>query len=98
MEGRQRVQKLLTHTTRFIYEVSMISPLIQDAIEQIHCFHATEGYHPEFLWVPSMQATEADIAQLNRLKLIGTSRQDPLFETWGINWRVDEVLSYNSQQ
>ena len=41
-----------------------------------------------------MQASEEDISQLDQLGLIGIHRQDPLLDTWGINWIVDKVLSH----
>jgi hypothetical protein len=67
--------------------------LIQQAKEQIESFHASEGHYPDFLWISSMEASEGNISQLDQLGLIGVYRQDPLFETWGINWIVDKVLS-----
>jgi hypothetical protein len=56
--------------------------LIRQAREQIESFRASEGYCPEFLWIPSMQASEDDINQLDQLGLIGVHRQDPVFDTW----------------
>jgi hypothetical protein len=70
--------------------------LIRQAKEEISSFYGLEGYYPVFLWSRSMQASEDDIKQLEELGLIGVNQQDPIFETWDINWIVDKVLSHEN--
>ena len=65
--------------------------LIAQAQQAIADFYAIEGYNPKFLWLSSMVAKEEDVLALERSGLIGTFRQDPIFETWGINWIVDKI-------